>query len=241
MKTRNTFQLIICTMLLSSCATIFTGTKTRVTFDSNIESASELEIDGKKYYDVNFPYKTKVKDGFKPSMVEANQKGYEPLEFRIDKKYNHVTWLNILFGGIIGYGIDVATGAVMRTEKKEYFLRFEPKQEVVTNEVKTVKVATPTEQTTAPMQKKEYYIIGIDGESIMLDVIQPHVKVGDVVNIYTGGGHVVHPVTNERIEKERTLLCALKIVSTHSEYSIAKPLAQNIASELKTGMIVSIP
>ena len=45
--------------IATSCASIFCGTKAKVTFDSNVKENVSLTIDGIKYHDVVFPYTTK--------------------------------------------------------------------------------------------------------------------------------------------------------------------------------------
>ena len=46
---------------MSSCATIFCGSKARVTFESDITEKATLTIDGRKHTDVTFPYTPKIK------------------------------------------------------------------------------------------------------------------------------------------------------------------------------------
>ena len=45
---------------MTSCATVFCGSKAKVTFDSDIAEKATLTIDGRKYTNVTFPYTTKI-------------------------------------------------------------------------------------------------------------------------------------------------------------------------------------
>lgn len=63
--------LICSSMLMSSCATIFCGSKARVTFESDITEKATLTIDGRKHTNVTFPYTTKIKRGFDETVVKA--------------------------------------------------------------------------------------------------------------------------------------------------------------------------
>lgn len=111
---------------LSSCATMFCGSKKRVVLESNIPAADKVTIDGHSYLNVTFPFNVKIKRGFSETIVKCDTKGYQPLETIIDKKFNSVTILNVAVGGIIGLGIDAATGAMMKPEYSSYNLEFVP-------------------------------------------------------------------------------------------------------------------
>lgn len=120
--------LLVSGFLFSSCATIFCGSKSKVVFDSNdVKVADELIIDGRKYKDVEFPYVQKVKRGFDESIVVARAKGYEDTTLYIDKNFNAVSVINLF--DILGWGIDAATGAMMKPEFKFYEIEFKSTDE----------------------------------------------------------------------------------------------------------------
>ena len=53
------FITLICVgLLMSSCASIFCGSKAKVTFDGEISEEATLTIDGLKHTNVTFPYTT---------------------------------------------------------------------------------------------------------------------------------------------------------------------------------------
>lgn len=111
-------------LVCSSCATIFCGSKTLVTFDSNIKESATLTIDGIKHRNVTFPYTTKVRRGFNETVVKAEAENYQTETLIIDKKFNAISVLNLC--GVLAWGIDAATGAMMKPEFKFYEIEFKP-------------------------------------------------------------------------------------------------------------------
>ena len=107
-------------LILTSCATLFTGTKSKVQLSSNATTPVNLVVDGKRHDNVQLPRKIKVKNGFHSSHVTASAPGYENTEVTINKKFNGVSILNLT--NIVGWGIDAASGAIMKPESKHYYI-----------------------------------------------------------------------------------------------------------------------
>lgn len=129
---RKVFMMCVICMLFSSCATIFCGSRKKIVLESNIDKADKLDVDSRKYRDVTFPFPVKVKRGFSQSIVKGEKEGYTPVLIYIDKTFNAVSVLNLL--DIVAWGIDAATGAMMKPEFNTYELHFEtPKQEQKSN------------------------------------------------------------------------------------------------------------
>ncbi|MGM9819036.1 MAG: hypothetical protein ACI30B_08685 [Paludibacteraceae bacterium] len=112
--------------LTTSCASIFCGTKAKVTFDCNVKDGVSLLIDGKKHYDVSFPFTIKIKRGFDDTVVKAEAETYYPETLLIDKKFNPISILNLC--DVLGWGIDAATGAITKPAENYYFIEMK-KQE----------------------------------------------------------------------------------------------------------------
>lgn len=104
-------------LTLSSCATIFTGSKQKVTFQSNME--------GKVYQNLteigktNQELKIKRKDLIKLYTVKADGCGEK--QFELPLKTNGVFYLNLPFA-LFGYGliwsyVDLSNGAQIKTDK----------------------------------------------------------------------------------------------------------------------------
>ena len=113
--------LAICVLLLalSSCASIFCGTKAKVTLSSSkIEQPVDITTDVAYYEQVTLPYTVKVKRGYKPSNVVIESEGYKPAKITILKNFNAVAISNLT--NIVAWGIDAGTGALMKPEKKTY-------------------------------------------------------------------------------------------------------------------------
>ena len=122
---------ILCTtLLMTSCASIFCGSKSNVTFDSDITEKATLTIDGRKHTNVTFPYTTKIRRGFDETVVKAEAPSYSTETVIINKNFNAVSVINLL--NILGWGIDAATGAMTNPEFKFYQIDFQPKEETAT-------------------------------------------------------------------------------------------------------------
>lgn len=109
---------LVLSVMLMSCATIFSGTKARVTVSTNAGEPVNLTVDGKQtYYNVMGPTDVKVRRGYKKSTIKAeseNKYGYVELS----KKFNSTSLLNILLGGIPGLAIDGISGAITEPNTK---------------------------------------------------------------------------------------------------------------------------
>ena len=108
--------VIICAT--TSCASIFCGTKAKVTFDCNVKEGVALTIDGIKHHNVNFPFTTKVKRGFDDTIVKAEAESYKTETLVIDKKFNPVSIINLY--DVLGWAIDAATGAITKPDSNYY-------------------------------------------------------------------------------------------------------------------------
>ena len=107
---------------MSSCASIFCGSKAKVTFDSDISRKATLTIDGRKHKHVTFPYTTKIRRGFDETIVKAEAPGFTAEPVIVNKNFNAVSVLNLL--DVLAWGIDAATGAITKPEFKFYQIDF---------------------------------------------------------------------------------------------------------------------
>lgn len=111
---------------MSSCASIFCGSKAKVTFDGEISEEATLTIDGLKHTNVTFPYTTKIRRGFDETVVKIESPNYTASPIIINKNFNAVSVINLL--DVLGWGIDAATGAITKPEFKFYQIDFNPKR-----------------------------------------------------------------------------------------------------------------
>ena len=132
-KSMKQFITLICAgLLMNSCATIFCGSKTKVTFDGEISEKATLTIDGMKHTNVTFPYTTKIRRGFDETVVKIESPNYTAEPIIINKSFNAVSVINLL--DILGWGIDAATGAITKPEFKFYQIDVQPKETTTPNQ-----------------------------------------------------------------------------------------------------------
>lgn len=108
----------------TSCATIFTGTNDKITFNSTPEGAAVFHKGIEKCVT---PCTTKIPRSLSKQTVIFEKEGFNNQEVKLDKNFNAVTLLNILFGGAIGVGIDAATGSLTKYSTKKYDVELEAK------------------------------------------------------------------------------------------------------------------
>ncbi len=100
---------------LSSCATIFTGTKDVLSFNSDPKGA-EVYIDG--FLICKTPCLLEIERSLREVIAEIKLDGYETRMITLDREFNLVSIAN--FSGLLGWGIDTQSGALMRYGKKNY-------------------------------------------------------------------------------------------------------------------------
>ena len=105
----------IASLLTTSCATIFTGTKDRITFNSNPQGAV-IYKDGVEQ--CKTPCTLKVRRSMNETDMEFKLDGYETRLITLDKAFNTVSVVNL--GNLLGWGVDALTGAVMKYDRKSY-------------------------------------------------------------------------------------------------------------------------
>lgn len=106
--------------LLSSCATIFTGTKDTIRFSSTPEGAT-VYIDGIEI--CKTPCEARVNRSISEKEVEFKLDGYKTRIITLDRSFNAVSILNM--GGLVGWAVDAATGSLMKYDRKSYNIEME--------------------------------------------------------------------------------------------------------------------
>jgi hypothetical protein len=115
--------ILTASLFFSSCATILTGSKQSITFNSFPQGAN-IEVDG---IDRGVtPAAVKLKKGFNGQTVTLKKEGYDPKIFQPETTFNAVSVIN--FFSILGWGIDAATGAMMKYDPKVYEIKLQPTQ-----------------------------------------------------------------------------------------------------------------
>ncbi|MDD4490107.1 MAG: PEGA domain-containing protein [Paludibacter sp.] len=124
--------LLATTMLfMTSCATLFAGTKDRITFNSN-PSGATIYIDGIEQ--CKTPCTMNVKRDISGTDVEFKLDGYETRLITLSQEFNVVSVINL--GNLFGWGIDVLSGAVMKYDRKSYDITLDNKNTSMINPTK---------------------------------------------------------------------------------------------------------
>jgi hypothetical protein len=107
--------LLLSAILLSSCATIISGSRQNVEITSEPSSAkvyiNEIEIG-------NTPVQKNLKRNQEYQLI-LKLDGYKTYETKLERKFNAWFIGNIAFGGLIGLIIDPITGAMHKLKPEE--------------------------------------------------------------------------------------------------------------------------
>jgi hypothetical protein len=119
-KTLNLIKLL--TILpLTACASIVDGTSQQIALDTNPSGATcTFERNGVFLSKIdNTPSSIYVKKSKYDIMVSCKKEGYEVTKDTLPSGVEGATFVNILAGGVIGWGVDAASGAMNKypTEK----------------------------------------------------------------------------------------------------------------------------
>ena len=105
---------ILIALCLTGCATIMTGTNHVLTVNSNVENA-KVYVNG--IYRGETPIRLDLPTNEKVYTIKLEAKGYVPYTEVLQRKASGWVWGNIFLGGIIGLGVDMATGGLYIYDK----------------------------------------------------------------------------------------------------------------------------
>jgi len=111
-------------LVIQSCATIMHGSKQDVGISSN-PSEAKITVDSQKYGTT--PVNIKLKRNSSHT-VRLELAGYEPYETTLTKSVSGWVWGNIVFGGLIGLGVDAATGGLYKLSPQQINGEFKESQ-----------------------------------------------------------------------------------------------------------------
>lgn len=95
--------------------------------------------------------------------------------------------------------------------------------------------------TTGAQNRASGYIIGIEDGKVYLDLGIGKVVPDMVLNVLSGGGYFIHPVTKERIARVAEPVGALKIEKVFDSYSAAVAVPSQSLQKMAVGMLVQAP
>lgn len=114
---------VLGSLSLTSCATILTGTSDRITFNTTPQGAKVLDRGVEKCVT---PCMLKVSRSLSDKTIELKKDGFTPRVIELDSKFNTISILNLF--GVLGWGIDAATGALKVYDTKVYNIELEEKK-----------------------------------------------------------------------------------------------------------------
>jgi len=116
-----TLAALAALFLFSSCATIFSGTRDQVLFTSE-PSGVKIVMDG--YVVGKTPIMLDVRRRIGGRWMSYELDGYEPQYLKMETEFNAVSIINLTC--ILCWGIDAATGALVRYAMPSVYVEMEP-------------------------------------------------------------------------------------------------------------------
>lgn len=147
MKKIATILLATTVLFMTSCATLFTGTKDRITFETNPAGAT-IYIDGVEQ--CKTPCTMLVKRSLNDTYVDFKLDGYETKMIRLSNEFNVVSVINL--GNLFGWAIDAVSGAVMKYDRKFYDITLDSKK---TSTIYPTKINIDTEKNVVELYVAE--------------------------------------------------------------------------------------
>jgi len=111
-------------LLLSGCATVIKGTTQTMPISSDPDGADVVVnnlVVGTTPTEVELQRK-------RDHQITIRKEGYAPATVPVLKSVGGAVWGNILAGGIIGWGVDAASGAQYNLKPETIFVRLRPLQ-----------------------------------------------------------------------------------------------------------------
>jgi hypothetical protein len=141
---------ILIMWLLNSCATVFSGSTQKVRFESEPAGAEVFVND--ESTNKTTPCRIYVKRQAEGKNYKLRKEGYVDYEYTDEASFNPVALGNLLFGGILGIGIDWLSGSIYKYDN-EVMAILNPDAEYVSKEKSTREPEVI--RKTEPAQKYE--------------------------------------------------------------------------------------
>jgi hypothetical protein len=106
---------------IASCSTVINGSKQGVTINSTPDGA-DIWIDGTKVGVT--PAQVKLKRG-KEHIIEVKKTGYQTARVTTDQSITGWFWGNLLCGGVVGFAVDLITGAAFDVDPETVSVQLE--------------------------------------------------------------------------------------------------------------------
>lgn len=121
-KNHKIVALAICaSTLLSSCATLVSEGQYKVLLNGDTTEPVSIYTEAETIYKTELPIMVKVsRHHINGQRIFIKSENHKYKDIVLMRKNNGWAWGNILFGGIIGLSIDLATNSVSIPSQKEY-------------------------------------------------------------------------------------------------------------------------
>ena len=126
MKHKVLFLALATKFLMISCATFLTGTRDTIRFDYNPKGAI-VYLDGLEVCKTSCS--TSIKKSISEKFAEIKLDGYETRVISLERKFNAVSVINLT--SIIDWGVDAATGALMKYDRKGYDIKLDKEKKLL--------------------------------------------------------------------------------------------------------------
>ena len=124
------FATVIVSISFSSCATIVSGGDPSITINGHVNEPVDITTEKQTYPRVTLPAVVQVQrhklDG---QRIRITSENYNFDDIVLGKQVNGWAFGNILLGGLIGWGVDLATNCVVKPEQTQFTIQAIPKQE----------------------------------------------------------------------------------------------------------------
>lgn len=102
--------------LLSGCASIVSGTNQSISVVTPPTTGAMCSLSNNKgnWFINKTPGSVTVHQSYNDLNVSCNKKGYLPASQKVKSKTKAMAFGNAIFGGVIGAGVDVASGAAYK-------------------------------------------------------------------------------------------------------------------------------
>lgn len=122
---------ILSIAIFSSCATMISGSKAKITVSTSTGEPANANVDGQSFY-INGPTEVKVNRGYSPSVINAENE-HSKGSVEVKKSFNATTLWNLASWGVLGFVVDGASGSMMKPAQKSYIIpMLEKNKEVLT-------------------------------------------------------------------------------------------------------------
>lgn len=123
------FVMVLPAMMLTSCATILTGGSPTIAIDGDVKEPVTIITEKQTYANVQLPCSVQVnRHHLEGQRIKIQSENFDFKDIVLEKTINGVTFANIIFGGLIGWGVDMITNCVSNPQSKNYFVEGKKKE-----------------------------------------------------------------------------------------------------------------